>query len=155
MFFTFLMLLFTVVVFFAVKAKTFDRLRPWSRLTVVGVVSLVTATIFTMQFFISIRKTLIAFLEAIQGVPLLVVGGVFVVLVVLVFPLIRLLGRMDLEQLKRYWHEDIRPRQKRFVHSLLELVRTFTWDRTKSLFSRARPDGDPNDPEDLFSRKRD
>ena len=155
MFFTFVLLLFTVVIFFALKAKTFDKLRPWSQMTIIGTVSLVTGTILTMQFFISIRKTLIAFLEAIQGVPLVVVAGVFVVLVVLVFPLVRLLGRMDLEQLKRYWHEDIRPRQKRFVRSALDLARSFTWERTKSLFSRARPEGEPSNPEDNFTRGQD
>ena len=153
MFFSIVLLILTFATFFAIKAKTFDRLGAWSQGTIVALASIATAAILTMQFFIAVRRTWEAFVAAIAGVPWLVIGFVFLLLLVLVVPFLRLLGRLDMAQVKRYWHEEVVPRQKNFTRSAVDLFRTFTWDRTKSLFRRVVPfgggrggGGEPEDP---------
>lgn len=138
MFFSIILLVLTFIAFFAIKAKTFDQLGEWSQLTIVALASLTAAAILTMQFFISIKRTLLAFLDAIEGVPHLLVGTVFLIVLLLVFPLLRLFGRLNMDKMKKYWQEEVVPRQKTFTRSAFDLARTFAWDRTKSLFTRVR-----------------
>ena len=148
MLFSLILLVLTLAAFFAIKAKTFDHLAKWGQMTIVGLASLILSSILTMLFFISVRRTIIAFLEAIQGIPVLVVGGVLLVLLVLIFPLLRLLGRMDMDKLKQFWQQEVAPRRRTFVKSALDLGRTFAWDRTRSLFDKVRSYGNRRRPEE-------
>jgi len=112
MIFSFILLAAILIAFFMIKARTFDRLSEGAQLGVVLIASIATAIVLTMELFISGRRVLTQFIQAVEGVPLAVVWVMFLLILLGSFVGIRWLGRLNLAEIRRVLKEEIWPRQR-------------------------------------------
>jgi hypothetical protein len=125
---TILVLLVSLAIVMSVKAR-FDRLPRAVRYLLVGLAALLTATALTMELFIYARERVVAFLQAVDGVPRLVVLLVFLVLLYGAYTLFQLLARVDRRQLARLFRENVTPHLKDMASDVRTAWRSRKWWR--------------------------
>jgi hypothetical protein len=125
---TILVVLVSLAIVMSVKAR-FDRLPRPVRHLLVGLAALLTATALTMELFIYARERVIAFVQAVEGVPRLVVLLVFLVLLYGAFTLFQLLARVDRQQLARLFRENVTPHLRDMASDVRSAWRSRSWWR--------------------------
>ncbi len=130
MIFSFILLVAILVAFFVIKAKTFDRLGDSGQLLVVIIASTAVAIVLTMQLFISGHRVLTEFVQAVEGIPSLAVGGMFILILFGSFVGMKWIGKLNLSEIKRVLKEEIWPKQRSLMKD--------TWGKLRSMISKER-----------------
>ncbi len=130
MIFSFILLVVILVAFFIIKGRTFDRLSDGGQLLVVLIASIATAVVLTMQMFISGRRVLTEFVQAVEGIPSLAVWGSFLLILFGSYIGMRWLGKLNLTEIRRLLKEEIWPKQRSLMKD--------TWEKLRSMVSKER-----------------
>jgi hypothetical protein len=125
---TILVLLVSLAIVISVKAR-FDRLPRAVRWLLVGLAALLASAALTMEMFIYARERVAAFLEAIEGIPLVIVLLVFLVLLYGAFTLFHLLARLDRQQFTRLFRENVTPHLRDMASDVRKAWRSRSWWR--------------------------
>ncbi|HEC13146.1 MAG TPA: hypothetical protein ENI80_07830 [Acidiferrobacteraceae bacterium] len=98
-----------------------DRIQQRSKLFrygVVGVLILLTAALATMEFMIYVHERIKAFLEAAAGVPLPVVGAIFLLFLVFSTSLFIWVGTLNRDSLRHLLYDTFMPKAREAVGEL-------------------------------------
>jgi len=128
MFLTILLLLIAFAMVLSVKAR-FDSLPPGARFLLLGAASLITAFVFTVEFFIWLKRRIIQFLEAVEGVHWVVILAVFLVILYGAYRCYRFVTALDREEIGRIFRENITPHLKEMASEVREAWKRRKWWR--------------------------
>lgn len=98
-----------------------DRIQQRSKLFrygVVGVLILLTAALATMEFMIYVHERIRAFLEAVAGVPIPVVGAIFLLFLVFSASLFMWVGTLNRDSLRHLLYDTFMPKAREAVGEL-------------------------------------
>jgi len=108
---SFLIIVATLTIFFVLKEKFDQRPRAF-RITVTTIMIVIIGTVLTMEIFIYIHARVTEFLEAISGVPAVLVILVFFALLYFAWWLLMLFGGFNREQFQRFVQDTFVPKAK-------------------------------------------
>ena len=125
---TILLLLIAFAIVLAVKAR-FDSLPPLLRRLLLGAAAALAAFVFTMEFFIWLKRRILEFLEAVEGIPWFVVLGVFLIVLYGAFRLFQFLASIDRQEIGRLFRENVTPHLREMTADLRAAWRERRWWR--------------------------
>lgn len=113
--------LFLIAMSLALLFSIKDRIQQRSRLFrygIVGTLILLTAALATMEFMIYVHERIRAFLEAVAGVPVPVVGVIFLLFLVFSASLFVWVGTLDRDSLRHFLYDTFMPKAREAVGEL-------------------------------------
>lgn len=125
MFLSFLLLMIAFSLVLSAKAR-FDSLPGITRSLLLLLAAVLTAFVFTIEFFIWIKQRILEFLDAIEGVPWFVIAAVFVFLVYVCYRIFRFLAAIDRQEIGRLFRENVTPHLKEMASDVREAWRKRT-----------------------------
>ena len=106
-----ILIVVSLTLFFILKDR-FDRSPPAFRYSVYVVLTLIIATLVTMEFFIYVHQRILEFQEAIKRVPSPVVWLVFLGLGYFTWRVLLLFGKFNRAEFQAYMHDTFVPKAK-------------------------------------------
>lgn len=145
MFLTFFLLLVAFAMVLAVKAR-FESLPPSSRFLLLGMATLITAFIFTVEFFIWLKARWIEFLLAVEGIPWWVVALVFLGLCWGSFRAYQFLTTLNQHQIGKIFRENVTPHLKEMATDVRAAWKKRSWWRIWPRLRKPPADQDDSPP---------
>jgi hypothetical protein len=138
MFLTILLLLIAFAMVLSVKAR-FDSLPPAARNLTLGAAALLTAFVFTVEFFIWLKERLLEFLQAVEGVHWSVVVAVFLLILYGAYRFFRFVTALNQQEISRIFRENVTPHLKEMASEVRDAWKKRKWWRLR-LRSKAPED---------------
>ena len=139
-----LIIVATLTIFFVLKEKFNERPRIF-RVTVTALMILTIGTVLTLELFIYIHARITEFLEAVSGLPVVLVIIVFLALLYFAWWLLMLFGGFNRDQFQQFVQDTFMPKAKETFRDVADtgkvgwrgLMRSF-----RNPFRRRRPSDD-------------